>query len=138
MNMAKEWLKAVNNDILTIQEVIHNEHLSSIVAFHSQQAIEKSFKAIIANDNIKIPKQHDLIKLYNLINKELELDDNELNILDILNQLYIDSRYPGSFGLLPNGKPTIDDAKEFYKLSNDIFNIVCKLLNVDKSELISK
>jgi len=38
-------------------------------------------------------------------------------------------------GLLPNGKPTLEDAKEFYEFALDIFNRVCKLLNVDPEEL---
>jgi HEPN domain-containing protein len=30
-----------------------------------------------------------------------------------LNELYIDSRYPAEFGLLPYGKPTVENAKRF-------------------------
>ena len=30
---------------------------------------------------------------------------------------YIDSRYPGDMGLLPYGKPTLEDAKEFHEFA---------------------
>lgn len=133
--MTLEWLKAAYLDIENMKYIVEVEHLSSIVAFHSQQAIEKSFKAIIVNDDMRIPKQHDLLKLYNLINENNKISINDLNILDTLNQLYIDSRYPGSFGLLPNGKPTLKDAKEFYEFALDIFNRVCILLEIDQEKV---
>ncbi len=53
------------------------------------------------------------------------------DILDSLNKLYIDSRYPGDLGLLPYGQPTIEDAKEFYILSLRIFEEVGNMLGVD-------
>jgi len=55
-----------------------------------------------------------------------------------LDDLYIESRYPGYLGLLPNGKPSLEDAKEFYDFALMIFNRICELLNIDKNELIDK
>jgi len=52
-------------------------------------------------------------------------------ILDILNKLYIDSRYPGEIGLLPYGKPTIEDAKEFFDFAKMIYD---KIYNILKEE----
>ena len=46
-------------------------------------------------------------------------------------RLCIDSRYPGDLGLLPYGKPTIVDAKEFYNFATDIFERVCVLLEME-------
>lgn len=59
----------------------------------------------------------------------------ESDVLDILNQLYIDSRYPGSFGILPYGKPTLTDAKRFYEFAMDIFDKVCRLLEINQEEV---
>jgi HEPN domain-containing protein len=53
-----------------------------------------------------------------------------------LNKLYIESRYPSSFGLLPYGKPTLEDAKKFYEFANEVFDKVCEILGVDRSEII--
>ena len=38
-------------------------------------------------------------------------------------------------GLLPYGKPTLDDAKEFYQFAQMIFDEVCEILHVDKKEV---
>ena len=45
--MAIEWLKSVYSNWLTIEQIIGDEFLTHIVAFHSQQAIEKSLKSIL-------------------------------------------------------------------------------------------
>jgi len=130
--LAKEWLKASYSDIVLIEEIIDNEFLTHLVAFHSQQAIEKSFKALLENSNIRIPKIH---KLQNLISKlEIPLEI-PLDTLKILDELYIDSRYPSAFGLLPYGKPTLQDAQKFYDFSQMIFDYSCNILNIEKEEL---
>ena len=133
MNMSREWIKASYLDMESMRYIIDAEHLSSVTAFHAQQSIEKSFKAIIQSKNIKIPKQHDLLRLYSFVEDTLPLDNYDL--LDILNELYIDSRYPAEIGLLPHGKPTLEDAKEFYEFAQDIFNRVCTLLNIDLEDV---
>ena len=130
INMSEEWLKASTLDLENIKYIIEVEHLTSIAAFHAQQSIEKSFKAVIEYQNKKIPKQHDLLKLKNIIDGVLDVDDD---ILDSLNTLYIDSRYPGDLGLLPYGQPTIEDAKEFYSLALRIFEDVEHMLDVGEN-----
>jgi HEPN domain-containing protein len=53
---AIEWLKAANDDLDSISYIINVEHLTNIVAFHSQQAIEKSFKALIEYKKLHLSK----------------------------------------------------------------------------------
>jgi len=43
---AKEWIKSALDDLITIKEIIDNPFITNIVAFHAQQCIEKSLKAI--------------------------------------------------------------------------------------------
>ena len=108
--MAIEWLKSVYSDLLTIEQIIGDEFLTHIVAFHSQQAIEKSLKSILEFQTKNVPKIHKLQTLIDSINLNLNVNDEVIQLLD---KLYIDSRYPGDFGLLPYGKPTLKDAQEF-------------------------
>jgi HEPN domain-containing protein len=133
INMPKEWLKASTDDLKVISRIIEMEDLSHIIAFHAQQSIEKSFKALLEYKNIKVPKQHDLLKLKFLINQTFEIESDDL--LDTLNELYIDSRYPSDMGLLPNGKPTLEEAKEFYEFAQNIFDRVCTQLNTNKEDI---
>lgn len=129
---AKEWLKSGYYDLKIIEYIINDDMLTHIVAFHSQQAIEKTLKSILENEVKKIPKIHKLQHLITKIDINIEWDES---IIEILDELYIDSRYPGDLGLLPHGKPTLNDAKKFYNFAQNIFDKVCKILNVEISEI---
>lgn len=131
--LAKEWLKASYIDLENIKYIIDVEHLTSIVAFHSQQAIEKSLKSLMVSQNKNIPKIHSLNKLFKL--SENKIINHNITIVNKLDKLYMDSRYPGDMGLLPYGKPTVADAKEFYDFAQGIFNDVCDILEIDKTEI---
>ena len=116
-SIASDWMSAAHDDLELIQEIIHNENLTNLVAFHSQQAIEKSFKSILEEYDGNVPRMHNLETLLPKVNRHVTFIDAELDLFEDLDKLYIDSRYPGDFGLLPNGKPTIDEAKKFYELA---------------------
>ena len=120
--MALEWLKAATDDLNVIIEIRDNESLTHIAAFHAQQSVEKSFKAIFECKDKTVPKKHDLVILYNLTSTFMKIED--VDILDTLNSLYIDSRYPGDLGLLPDGKPTLVDAEEFYDFAKKVYDKV--------------
>jgi len=38
----REWLSRAKDDLDVIAEIINKQHLTNMVAFHAQQAIEKS------------------------------------------------------------------------------------------------
>jgi HEPN domain-containing protein len=132
IKMAKEWLKASRDDIKVIRNIIDLSDLTHIVAFHSQQSIEKSLKALLEYQNKPVPKIHKITKLITNFDDSILYDKELIKLLD---SLYIESRYPGDMGLLPYGKPTIEDAKKFYEFANDIFEKVCQILEVDKDSL---
>lgn len=124
----KEWFKSSESDLLLIKEINSNENLTHLSAFHAQQAIEKSFKAVIEEFDIGFIKTHSLETLYNIV-KDKFLVKFDTDLLIILDQLYIDSRYPGELGLLPNGKPSVLEVKMFFDLAKEIFKAaksVCK------------
>lgn len=118
--ITSEWLKSADDDINTIKAIIDDESLTHIVAFHSQQCIEKSFKAMVDEFELASQKIHNLITLNETISSVYQFDFDE-DKLGLLNKLYLDSRYPGDLGLLPNGKPSIEVAKEFQKLAKEIY-----------------
>ena len=91
-----EWFQAAHDDILIIEEIIDKEFLSHFVAFHAQQAIEKSFKAVLEESTDNVPKVHQLERLSSLVSFCLDIEfDEENDIFEELDKLYIDARYPG-------------------------------------------
>ncbi|MCX6226052.1 MAG: HEPN domain-containing protein [Bacteroidia bacterium] len=121
--LTKEWLKAAGDDLIAIESLIDNPILTSIVAFHSQQAIEKSMKAVIEEFDIAFIKTHSIQTLFLRIENIISFSVNEL-IISELDRLYLDSRYPGDFGLMPFGKPTLEEAEMYFqealKLKNQV------------------
>jgi len=121
----KGWLDSAYSDLKNIEYIIKDEYLTHIVAFHSQQCVEKSFKALLTYHNQETPKQHSTLKLYGLVSEFIDIFINE-ELLSAFDDLYIDSRYPNNFGLLPYGKPTLEDANEFHQLALYIYEYVKK------------
>ena len=61
-----------------------------LASFLCQQAVEKSFKAILIEKTGKFPKIHDLVKL----GKIIKINEGLLGECEILNPVYIETRYP--------------------------------------------
>ena len=115
-----DWLKVAETDIQVAEILIDHEHLASGIAFHCQQAIEKSLKAILEENDAEVPKIHRLITLIELVKKWYQ-PTLDLRIILSLDKLYIDSRYPGDFGLLPDGMPTKDEIHEIVQATRAFY-----------------
>ncbi len=93
--ITKQWLEFVDNDLNLVKEIVDNPEHREAIVFHLQQALEKVIKAYIQEiKNIEPPKIHNLVLLINI--SSLELNNDDLVLLQDLNRLYIDSRYPDS------------------------------------------
>ncbi|MEE8480555.1 MAG: HEPN domain-containing protein [Desulfobacterales bacterium] len=123
----REWLSRAKDDLDVIEEIKDKKHLTNMVAFHAQQAIEKSLKAIIDEFDLGLVKTHQIERLLEIVKEHIEAKIN-YKIVQILDGLYIESRYPVDIGLLPNGKPTEGDAKKFYEFAILIYDSVKRKL----------
>ena len=110
-----------------MSEIIDNPRLTNVVALHSQQAIEKSLKAVIEEFEIGAIKTHNLEKLFATVDDFIQFETDR-NLVKKLDALYIDARYPSEWGLLSYGKPTMEDARKFYKLAMEIYDMVKNFL----------
>jgi len=126
----KEWVKYSKLDLDSALKLLESPDLTQSAAFHCQQSIEKSLKAIIEEKINKVPRTHDLEKLYGLIEEygiKLEIDED---ILDQVNDVYIETRYPSDLGLVPEGIPKVETIKYFYDLTESIYKQVLEILNI--------
>lgn len=110
--ITREWLNAANDDLIAMQVMSGREEITNMVAFHAQQAIEKSFKAVVEEFNLGSFRTHHLESLYAKISPIFS-GCNE-TILAELDTVYIEARYPGDLGLMPHGKPNLEEA-EIYR-----------------------
>ncbi len=130
---ALEWLKSADSDLRTIERILDDETLTHVVAFHAQQCVEKSLKALLEFLDRPVPKDHSTIRLYGLAADVLgmALDRDMLTDLD---DLYINARYPGELGLLPYGRPSSDDARQFYGFAAEVYRKAWELVTGEQPE----
>jgi len=114
---------AAEEDLSVISSLLHSNLATGAACFHAQQCVEKSLKAVLEEYAKRVPKIHDLDKLFSEVRQYVDIESDKL-IIDRLNMLYIESRYPGAFGFLPNGKPTSEDVEKFYTFAESIYDTV--------------
>lgn len=120
MNQVIEgWLASASDDLFLISRILEDERLSHLAAFHAQQAIEKCLKAIMEYRGQPVPKVHSLTRLFELCC--IQLEESESDLVNGLEGLYLDARYPGPYGLLPEGKPTISEVAVFHRFALSLF-----------------
>ncbi len=116
----KDWLTLAGDDLLAAKKLAGDVRLTNQVSFHCQQCLEKCFKAVIEEQDMPLVRSHDLLRLQFLAN--IQLSGSETTLLSMINETYIDARYPGDLGLLPHGKPTISEIEPFIQLCETVFN----------------
>jgi len=122
----ENWLLLADKDISAAGILLKNEYpLTNIVAFHCQQAIEKYLKAFLIEKDIPVIKTHDLIKLNSMVNEVTNFGLDEKELITI-NEVYIESRYPGELGLIPDGMPSFKQAKGFFEFAEKVKNLIKK------------
>ena len=123
------WIELASRDLEAARKLLPEEYLANIVLFHTQQCIEKCMKGILEEKNLTVPKIHGVINLYELILKNtnitLPITDDELDLID---DVYIDTRYPGSLGLLPSGFPSKAEAEELFAIAEKVHKATIKTL----------
>lgn len=126
-DITKEWLKSAKDDLNVISKINLDPALTNMIAFHAQQSIEKALKAIIEEFDMGLTKIHNLNKLFEDAKKHLNFSIDD-KLVEKLDKLYIDARYPGYQGLLPNGKPTLKDAQDFIIFAKTVFEKIETIL----------
>ena len=124
----KVWLEIANRDLRSATLLIQDSVLTPMVAFHAQQVVEKSMKSLLEEKEEKIPRTHDLVRLFTLCHQywSLELDQD---MLRLLGTLYIETRYPSEIGLLPSGRPTESEARRFVDFARETLDTVRQMLS---------
>lgn len=118
--ITRAWLESAYDDIRAMEQMLGFADLTNMVAFHAQQTVEKTFKAIIEEWEMGFVKTHSLIRLYALVQPHHDLVGN-MDMLERLDSVYTEARYPDEMGLLPFGKPTLNESDHFYKFSTEIW-----------------
>jgi HEPN domain-containing protein len=91
---ARRWLIFADKDRQTCEQIKDLQGLRAIAAFHVQQTIEKSLKAILVCRGQNPPRIHDLLRLAALVAATVGESAIHTGELERINQYYTFSRYP--------------------------------------------
>jgi len=125
----KAWLDFAHRDLESSRLLVDREYVSNVVLFHAQQCVEKCLKALLEENGVLVPHIHSVVKLHSLVAEKagisVTLEEDELDLVDAV---YIDTRYPSGLGLLPSGFPTKEDAREILGIAEKIYKETSKRL----------
>ena len=105
--LTEEWLKAAKDDLRVIDRIGQDEHLTHMIAFHAQQAVEKSLKAAIEEYGLGSVRVHSLERLFEIIRPYIKIDTDPLIVEDAL------KRFP-AFPPYGPGRCCAKSFEEFY------------------------
>lgn len=121
--ITQEWLFYAFSDL----QLAEQSDMNHQICFHSQQAVEKSLKAILAWRKQVTPKTHSIWSLVKAVIKAVSELQNKESLLDnarFLDQFYVPSRYPDALpGSLIEGLPTNEDAQRSLELAKDFYQL---------------
>jgi HEPN domain-containing protein len=103
----KEWFDLADKDLEVARLLVDNEYVSNAILFRCQQCVEKCLKALLEENHIPVSHIHTVVKLHSLLKEKspisLSVTEDELDLVDAV---YIDSRYPsGMDSCLPGSRP---------------------------------
>ncbi|NPA82029.1 MAG: HEPN domain-containing protein [Epsilonproteobacteria bacterium] len=126
---AKEWLEKVYHDLSSAKILFDANHYTDVIGVDLHYAIEKALKSFLAYENKPIPKTHDLPKLYELVEGDIHIENED--ILYVANKYHIEVSYPTFEKVLPPR----EEIKEVIDFTEDLLNRACEILNIDIEEL---
>lgn len=130
--LAKEWLVKAYHDLSSAEVLYGANHFTDSIGFDLQQSIEKSLKSLLAFNNNKIKKTHDLTEISALVVEHIQFENSEIDLLDIATGYCLRSRYPAGNADLPSRK----EIKEVLDFTTNLLERVCRILKIDKHDVM--
>ena len=119
----KKWLDYANENLQSAQLLAGN--LFNPCLQNVQQAVEKVLKALLVESDIKFLKTHSITELVNLLGKNGKNIDITPDDCDLLDSIYLPSKYPFG-GVLPDFEPDRETCKKCLELAERVFESVEK------------
>lgn len=128
---AKDWLNKAWHHFSSASLLYKANHYTDVIAIDLHYAVEIILKSILAYDNKKILKTHDLNQLSFEIEDKIYFDYDEQKMLAIISKYHIKGSYPTPDRALPS-RIEIEEVIEF---TDKLFYQVCKILNIKIEEI---
>lgn len=128
---AIEWLTIAYHDLTSAIILYNADHYTDSIGNDLQQSMEKSLKALLAFENAKIPKSHNLLELHEYVKEKILVTGEEQFLLARGTTYLKEDRYPN-----PNySLPPREEIKEVLDFTQKLFDDVCSKLDINKNEI---
>lgn len=94
----EDWLRHARSDLALARQQGPPDILLATLCFHTQQAVEKSLKAVLVQQGIVFPYTHDLAQLITLVKAGGISWPAALDAAADLTEYAVGSRNPGAYG----------------------------------------
>ena len=121
-NETEIWLQ-YSDENLNSARILLESHLYNPCLHNAQQSVEKALKAVLIETSIKLVRTHDILELKLLLSKngiDIDITDDEC---DLLNSIYIPSKYPVG-GALPDYDPEYIVCNEVISIAEKVYSNV--------------
>ena len=126
-----EWLNKAYHHIGSAKILFDVKHYTDVIGIDIHYGVEVTLKSMLAYENKKIVKTHDLIELYKILKDKIDIDEDELDLMDVITTYHIRGSYPPKDRKLPS----YEEIGRALGFSQNLFDRVCELLNIQKSEV---
>lgn len=129
-----KWVNIADRDLMAAEQGLKvYPVLSEIVCFHCQQAAEKYLKAYLVKHQVEFQKTHSIMSLINICSTVDSEFKDKLLYADLLTDYAVEIRYPDEWY-----EPTIEEAKDAYRVACEVKQFVLDLMHMDKLEFSSQ
>lgn len=129
---AREWLTKAWHNISGAKLFYEADHYTDVTAVELHYGVEKILKALIAFQNKKIPKIHDIYELYKQVDNLLDLEYS-LDLMDQITRYHIEEAYPA----YNRNPPPKEEIKKVLDFSNALLKEVCDILDISIEEIMA-
>ncbi|MCX7922412.1 MAG: HEPN domain-containing protein [Clostridia bacterium] len=119
-----EWLEKAGRDLKSARVLKQNDCGNDVVAFHCQQAIEKSLKGYLLKQTGQVAEGHSLIYLCKEASSHHAEFKKRLKDCAFVNQYYIETRYPADVPLVVSD----DEADECISVAEEMYKMVTEII----------
>jgi len=128
---AKEWLTKAWHHYSSGVVLYDVQHYTDVIAVDLHYAVEITLKSILAYENKKIAKTHDISELAKLLEDKISFNEDDQRMMVMITTYHIKGSYP-----TPNRKlPSRDEIKRVIDFSHFLLVEICILLNISIDEI---
>lgn len=124
LNISQKWRENAERHLKSAKILMESNDVNDIVAFHCQQAIEKTFKGFLVAKRGMVVEGHSLLKLYREAKSDFLSMTELAKECAFVNQYYIETRYPSDDPL----EVTQEDAADCIRIAQTIMDEIIREL----------